>query len=82
MGLLEFKDGSVSAPAASCPAVYSDGGISSAGEGSHAQKFDLDDQRRLARENWLQQREREPATLDLEEVRRRAREEWLRKYTK
>jgi hypothetical protein len=57
-------------------------GISSAGEGSHAQKFDLDDQRRLARENWLQQREREPATLDLEEVRRRAREEWLRKYTK
>jgi hypothetical protein len=57
-------------------------GTSNAGEGSHAQKIDLDMQRRLAKENWLQERTGEPAKLDLEEVRRIAREEWLNKYAK
>jgi len=55
---------------------------SEADEGNHAQKFDLDDQRRVATENWLQKRAGGAETLDLEEVRRRAREEWLRKYAK
>jgi hypothetical protein len=53
-----------------------------AGEGGHAHKFDLDKQRRLARENWLQERNGGGAKLDLEEVRRIAREEWLSKYAK
>jgi hypothetical protein len=53
-----------------------------AGEVNHAQKFDLEDQQRLARENWLHMREGEPTGLDLEEVRRRAREEWRKKYAK
>ncbi len=57
-------------------------GTCNAGEESHAQKFDLDMQQRLARENWLQERERGAAKLDLEEVRRIARGEWLSKYAK
>ena len=57
-------------------------GTCNAGEGSHAQKFDLDMQQRLARENWLQERNEGAANTDLEEVRRIAREEWLSKYPK
>jgi hypothetical protein len=49
---------------------------SNAGEGNHAQ------QRRLAAENGLQEREGEAAKLDLEEIRRRAMEEWRNKYAK
>src|SRR5271157_2883569 len=52
-------------------------GTSDACEGSHAQKFDLEKQRRLARENWLHEPKGGAAKLDLEEVRRIAREEWL-----
>ena len=51
-------------------------------EGGDAHKFDLDKQRRLARENWLQERNGGGAKLDLEEVRRIAREEWRSKYAK
>jgi hypothetical protein len=50
-------------------------GTCNAGEGSHAQKFDSDMQRGLARENGLQERKGGAAKLDLEEVRRIAREE-------
>lgn len=57
-------------------------GTCNAGEGSHTQKFDLDVQRRLARENWLQERKGGGTKLDLEEVRRIAREERLTKYAK
>ena len=55
---------------------------SNAGEGNHAQNFDLKNQRRLATENWLQVREGEATKLDLEEVRRRASEAWRNKYAK
>jgi hypothetical protein len=57
-------------------------GTTNAGEASHAQKFDLDMQRRLARENWLQERNEGAAKIDPEEVRGIAREEWLSKYPK
>src|SRR5271167_711013 len=50
-------------------------GKSNASDGTHAQKFALDMQRRLARENWWQERKGGEAKLDLEEVRRIAREE-------
>jgi hypothetical protein len=53
-----------------------------AGEGSDAHEFELDEQRRLARENWLQERGGGGARLDLEDVRRIAREEWLSKFAK
>ena len=53
-----------------------------AGEGSDAHEFELDEQRRLARENWLQERGGGGAILDFEDVRRIAREEWLSKFAK
>jgi len=57
-------------------------GTCNAGEESHTQKYDLDIQRRLARENRLEERRAGGAKLDLEEVRRIAREESLSKYAK
>jgi hypothetical protein len=45
-------------------------------------RSDLDGQRRLAREDWLQVREGDASKLDPEETRRKAREEWRDKYAK
>jgi hypothetical protein len=45
-------------------------------------KSDLDSQRRLARENWLQMRDGEASKLDPEQTRRKAREDWRNKYPK